>query len=98
MVDLDTMLDGDTLPNEQITKDDVDDSDIEYEEDDEEGSEQGDSSKLTALVDSLDPSAKKSSKRDSAANDDGIIAGKNSEFRVPTDGGCLLRHESVINT
>ncbi|TIB84727.1 beta and beta-prime subunits of DNA dependent RNA-polymerase [Wallemia mellicola] len=86
MVDLDTMLDDDQPIDEQITKDDVDDSDIEYEEDD----DQGDSTKLTDLVNSLDPSARKSYKADASMDDDGFVAGQNSEFRVPADGPVSL--------
>ena len=84
MVDLDTMLDDDAPMDEQITKSDVDDSEIEYEEDSE--NEQGDPDKLTALVDSLDPSSRKPARDDSAADKDGVVAGKSSEFRVPTGG------------
>lgn len=79
------MLDDDQPIDEQITKDDVDDSDIEYEEDD----DQGDSTKLTDLVNSLDPSARKSYKADASMDDDGFVAGQNSEFRVPADGNCI---------
>lgn len=81
MVDLDTMLNDDNQLDQDITKEDVDDSDVEFEQD-----EQGDSTKLTQLVDSLDPSSKKSTTNDSPTSKDGFVAGKNSEFRVPTDG------------
>ncbi|TIB32483.1 hypothetical protein E3P84_02529 [Wallemia ichthyophaga] len=85
MVDLDTMLNDDNQLDQDITKEDVDDSDVEFEQD-----EQGDSTKLTQLVDSLDPSSKKSTTNDSPTSKDGFVAGKNSEFRVPTDGPVSL--------